>query len=115
MLPRVAPASTGERTNQGSGPGPLDATGMTRPVNLKMSYLRAILNCAPSVIGVITANIHPPPAIAGWDPRPAGVVKRTAKTEREEIPMVEPMVEMVMEVAPRRAPIPPLYASAHGH
>jgi hypothetical protein len=88
---------------------------MIRPVNLKMTYLGAFLNCAPSVIGVITANINPPPAIAGWDPRPARVVKGTAKAEREEMPMVEPMVKMVMEVAPRRAPVPPLYASAHGH
>jgi hypothetical protein len=77
------------------------------------------LFCGPfsTLISVVAANIDPLPTIACWDPRPAGVIRvvvdRTTKAEREEIPVVEPMMEMIMEAAaPRGAPVPSLDASA---
>jgi len=66
------------------------------------------------LVAVVPANINPLPAIVSRNLCPAGVitviVDRTTKAEREEIAVVEPMVEMIMEVvmAPCRASAPAL-------
>jgi len=55
---------------------------------------------ARSVTVVVAANVNPLPAIVGRDLSPAGVVcvivEATTKAERDEIAIVEPIVEMAM-------------------
>jgi hypothetical protein len=46
------------------------------------------------VVAVVAANVDPLPAIVG----PAGIIAVATKAEREEIAVVEPVVEMIMEV-----------------
>src|SRR6516165_10454029 len=68
-----------------------------------------------SVTPIATANINPLPAKAGRYLSPAGaigvVVDRTTKSEREEVAVAEPIMEVVeMVVAPLT--VPPLDISA---
>jgi len=64
---------------------------------------------ARSVTVVVAANVNPLPAIVGRDLSPAGVVRviveATTKAERDEIAIVEPMVEMIMVVVPVVGPV----------
>ena len=68
--------------------------------------------CVVGLVPVVAAHINPSPTMATRNLTPAGiicvVIDRTTKAEREEIAMVESVVEMIMEVAPRSAPVPPL-------
>jgi hypothetical protein len=67
------------------------------------------------VVAVAATNIDPLPTVAGRDPRPAGVIRVvvSTKAEHEEIAVVEPMVEMIMEMitAPCSASTPSLNSS----
>jgi hypothetical protein len=62
------------------------------------------------VVAVVAANVDPLPAIVG----PAGIIAVATKAKCEEIAVVEPVVEMIMEVvmAPCSASAPPLNTSA---
>src|SRR5262249_61559372 len=62
-----------------------------------------------SVTVVAAANVNPLPAIVGRDLSPAGVVRviveATTKAQRDEIAIVEPMVETIMVVVPVVGPV----------
>jgi hypothetical protein len=99
----VWPRTSRRRKSQGSGPGPLDGAG--RGSDPARQFL---------VVAVVAANILP--AIVGLNPTGiiAVIVVRTTKAKREEIAVVESMMEVVMEVVTTscRASAPSLNTSA---
>ena len=63
---------------------------------------RFCASASPFLVGVVATNINPVPAIAGGNPRPAGIIRIVikvwaAKAEREEA-VVKSVVEAVMKV-----------------